>query len=349
MRLSNYGWNAYWAASAETLGFERQRLGRVAAVHRNACELETELGRFPAKWTPRLESPAIGDWAVWSFVSPTERWVTLSELLPRKSEMVRKAVGPSGAQVLATNVDRVLIATSMNEEFNPSRLERYLAMAWQSGAAPVLVLTKGDLCTDPQAYLTRAESLAPGVDIHAVSARDGVGVDALEPYLVSGVTSALVGSSGVGKSTLVNRLLGREVQKTNEVRADDQRGRHTTTNRSMFSLPQGGVLIDTPGLRELGLWAEASVLGTVFGEIDDLSEACRFRDCSHGDEPGCAVRRALETGVLETRRLESYRKLQKELDSLAARTDPSARQRQKQQMKSLSKLVRREQRRKNRY
>jgi ribosome biogenesis GTPase len=231
-------------------------------------------------------------------------------VLTRKSVFVRKVAGTtSETQVIAANIDTVFICMSLNNDFNLRRLERYLSIAWDSGATPVVVLTKADLCEDIGARLKDIAPLTLGVDVLVTTSMSGDGHLSLQSYLSSGRTVAFIGSSGVGKSTLINRLLGENVLATNEIRNDDK-GRHTTTRRELVVLPEGGAVIDTPGMRELGIIN--ADLAKTFADIDELASKCRFRDCTHGSEPHCAVQKAISDGILPAERLESYNKLKKE-------------------------------------
>ena len=233
-------------------------------------------------------------------------------VLPRKSLFVRKAAGTSKTeQVVAANIDTVFLCMSLNNDFNLRRLERYLAVAWESGAEPVVVLTKADLCADLPQKQREVEAIAMGVDILTTSAMESDGYRQIMPYITQGRTVAFVGSSGVGKSTLINRLLGEERLATDGLRNDDK-GHHTTTHRELLFLPNGAMVIDTPGMRELGMWDAASGVEQTFGDIEELAARCRFRNCSHSSEPGCAVRAALESGHLDTGRWQSYQKLKNE-------------------------------------
>lgn len=255
--------------------------------------------------------PAVGDYVTASF-SGGEAAV-IHHVLPRKSVFLRKAAGTAHAeQVVAANVDTAFICMSLNNDFNPRRLERYLSAVWDGGASPVVLLTKADLCAEPAALRAQAERVAPGVEIYALSARTDDNIPALlAPYLTAGRTASFVGSSGVGKSTLINSLLGEPLLKTNGLRNDD-RGRHTTTRRALFTLPGGAMVIDTPGMRELGLWDADDGINAAFSDIDALAAGCRFRDCTHTGEPGCAVRAALARGELDEARLQSFLRLRTE-------------------------------------
>ncbi len=294
-------------------------------------------GRLRHGATDAAELPTVGDWVAVA-ARPAEGRGTVHAVLPRRTVLVRKAAGrTSSPQVLAANVDVVFLATALDADWNPRRLERYLAFAWESGAQPVVVLTKADLCPDPEAIRAQAEAAAPGAPILLVSSKDGRGLDAVERALPAGRTGVVVGSSGVGKSTLVNRLLGAEVQPTREVREHDQRGVHTTTTRTLFALPGGGLLVDTPGLRELALLDDGTGLAGAFSDVDALALRCRFRDCAHHTEPGCAVLGAVETGDLDGERLEAWRHLARESAYLARRDDKRLMSQERARWKAIGK------------
>jgi ribosome biogenesis GTPase len=255
-------------------------------------------------------------------------WVGLSDglirtVLPRRSAIVRNAAGlTTTAQTLAANVDVAFTVSSLGPDLEPRRIERYLVTLWESGATPEIVLTKADRLDDPWPLVAEVEAVALGVSVHVVSAVTGQGCDALRARIGAGMTAVLLGSSGVGKSTLVNRWLGEETMATKETRVDDDEGRHTTTHRQLLVLPGGGIVIDTPGLRELQLWDVGSAaLDATFADVEELAAACRFGDCTHKHEPGCAVLAAVESGELPAERLHSWRKLQRELLAIAMRTD----------------------------
>ncbi|HEX5749593.1 MAG TPA: ribosome small subunit-dependent GTPase A [Archangium sp.] len=255
--------------------------------------------------------PVVGDWV--SFEPRSQEGTTVIQaVLPRRTQLARKAAGRAEEeQVVAANVDVVFLVSALTRDLNPRRLERYLAVAWDSGAQPVLVLTKSDLCEDVVAARERIAALAPDVPLHTLSSLTGEGIDALWKYIGGNRTVALIGSSGVGKSTLINRLVGAARMEVGAVREDDK-GRHTTTHRELFVLPQGGLVIDTPGMRELGLMENEEGLRTAFTDIEELAAGCRFSNCRHEKEPGCAVREALRSGQLAPERLENFRKLVQE-------------------------------------
>ncbi len=334
LNLSNIGWDDKFEALFEP----QRREGRVPArvvkqfreryvVAGEGGELSAEVsGRFRHEATSPSDYPAIGDWTAVELAGPGRG--VIHSVLPRRSVFLRKeAGGITEAQVLAANVDTVFLVAGLDGDFNLSRLERYLTAAWDSGASPVVVLNKSDLRPDLDTARTEVERIAIGAPVVIVGARDGLNLDALEPFLAPGKTVALLGSSGAGKSTLINRLLGEERLQTRPVREDDSRGRHTTTHRELVALPGGALLIDTPGLRELGLWTGDDSLERAFDDIAALAAGCRFADCRHEAEPGCAVRAAVETGALDPRRLESYLKQRKELRYLALKQDERAHRR----------------------
>jgi ribosome biogenesis GTPase / thiamine phosphate phosphatase len=255
-------------------------------------------------------------------------WVGLSDglirgVLPRRSAIVRNAAGlTTTAQTLAANVDVAFVVSSLGPDLEPRRMERYLVTLWESGAAPEIVLTKADRLDDPWTLVAEVEAVALGVPVHVVSAVTGQGCDALRARIEPGATAVLLGSSGVGKSTLVNRWMGEETMATKETREDDDEGRHTTSHRQLLVLPGGGLVIDTPGLRELQLWdVDSAALDATFADVEELAAGCRFADCTHAHEPECAVLAAVETGELPHERLQSWRKLQRELRAIAMRHD----------------------------
>ncbi len=305
---------------------------RVVVQQRGLWRLVTQSGELNAELSGRFAVeaasggyPVVGDWVAVSLADAGERAI-IHAVLPRRTAFVRKAAGPAGGeQVLAANVDIAFLAASLNADLSLRRLERYLAAAWQSGAEPVIVLTKADLCADLAAAIAQVASVASGAPIHPVSAVTGEGLEALAPYLTAGRTAVLLGSSGVGKSTLVNALAGEALMSVGAIRQDDDRGRHTTSHRQLVLLPGGGLVLDTPGMRELGLWDADEGLGAAFQDMEALGASCRFSDCSHGNEPGCAVRLAREDGSLDEDRWRAWQKLQRELAHEQAKENPTLR------------------------
>ncbi|MGW6747665.1 ribosome small subunit-dependent GTPase A [Streptomyces sp. NPDC055006] len=324
--LAVYGWDGGWEAEFARFAGHGLLPGRVVRVDRGLCDVVTAEGVVRADTefvVPRdpMKVVCTGDWVA---VDPEERDPRyVRSLLPRRTSFVRSTSSKrSEGQILAANVDYAVIAVSLAADLDLGRIERFLALAWESGAQPVVVLTKADLVPDAATtahLVSDVETAAPGVQVLAVSAEQGHGIDVLGALLDG--TSVLLGQSGAGKSTLANALLGADVMHVHAVRDVDGKGRHTTTTRNLLVLPTGGVLIDTPGLRGVGLFDAEAGVGQVFSEIEALAQECRFHDCAHDAEPGCAVLAALDDGTLPPRRLDSYRKLLRENQRLAARTD----------------------------
>jgi ribosome biogenesis GTPase len=321
--------------------------GRVLSEARGAYRLATTAGEREAEVAGRLRTigdpeafPAVGDWVALRNGDGGGRDLVVA-VLPRRSRILRKAAGrTTTAQVVAANLDTVILVTSMNREFNPRRIERFLAVIWESGADPVLALNKADLCEDRGEFVDTAREVAPAVPVHALSARTGEGIRAFEPYLLPACTVGLIGSSGVGKSTLLNRLAGAELMAAREIRETDGKGRHTTSSRELFRLPGGALVIDTPGLREVALWTGEEGVSEVFREVEEAASRCRFSDCRHLSEPGCAVRAAVEDGSISAERVESYRKLLRELLHLKRKQDHRARMEEKRRWKGITKWYR---------
>jgi ribosome biogenesis GTPase / thiamine phosphate phosphatase len=321
--LADLGWDDAWAASLATGHhlFGVSDVGRVARVDLGACTVLGAGGAGRALVPPGL-GVAVGDWVL-------VRQGVVAGALPRRTAIVRRAAGGDArAQTLAANIDTVLVLVAADGRVTPRSVERYVTLVWESGATPVVVLTKADLVSAEELDDARArlEQACVGVGLHVISAAAGTGLDELAPYFGRGRTVALLGSSGAGKSTLANHLTGAALA-TGAVRDGDHRGRHTTTHRELIALPGGGVLVDTPGLREVGLWeTDGGGIARTFPEITALLDRCRFADCSHRREPGCAVLAALADGRVTEERLASWRKLRRELDRLAARDDPALRE-----------------------
>ncbi len=330
MSLQALGWSDHFARQLEAIG--QIDLVAVRAVRVDGETVLADSGSqtyrtlLPSRFLLAEPEgrPAIGDWL--AVILLEDGQAVLHAVLDRASVLMRKSPGtPTRPQVLAANVDTAFLVSGLDGDFNIRRIERYLTQTLAGGIRPVIVLNKADQCTDVWDRLASIRRAAPGVAVAVVSARTGTGLDELRSHLEPGRTVVFLGSSGVGKSTLINRLIGKDVQATFEVRPDDSRGRHTTTRRELFLLPGGELVIDTPGLRELQLWADQTSLGEAFPDIEELSVNCRYRDCTHEAEPGCAVNAAVALGRLDAQRLASYRKLLKEVGSLEDRRDAGAR------------------------
>jgi len=347
--LEQLGWSSEWAAALHEIDpGDTLAPARVVSEQRGALQLSWSGGQLVGDVSGRLrwiatgaeELPGVGDWVAVA-VRPEEGRATVHHVLPRRSALIRKAPErPTEGQLLAANVDTVLVVASAGAPLRPRRIERSLALAREGGADAVVVLGKCDLAADMAAQHAAALEAAGSHAVVGVSALTGEGLGALAPYLAPRRSLVLIGPSGVGKSTLVNRLAGRELLATQPTRESDDKGRHTTTHRELVPLPGGAVLIDTPGLREVGLWGEGGGVEAVFPELEALAARCRFADCGHGSEPGCAVRSAVEDGSLPIERLESQAKLEREARRLESRRDARARHERRKERKRFSKMVR---------
>jgi ribosome biogenesis GTPase len=341
--LQAHGYGLHFREAFVALGDAGLEPARVIEEQRGMYRVVTARGERRVEIVGRMRQdgvmPAVGDWVA---LRPLEEaGGAIEQVLTRRSQIVRKLPGKTTReQVLAANLDTVFMVTSCNEDFSPRRIERYLTMIWESGARPVVVLNKTDLVEDAASLAVEAEAVALGVPVLEVCAKQAGGLDPLASYLEPGKTIALIGSSGVGKSTIVNGLMGSEVQDVRDVLESDATGRHTTRSRQLFLLPGGALLLDTPGLRELALWVTDTGLGRTFADIEELAADCRFQDCLHGGEPGCAVEQAVERGALAADRLASYHKLRRELEHIERKVDPEARAQVKRHWREIHKNMR---------
>ena len=354
--LELFGWNTVLEQASREYRERGLVPARVAEANRDSwslivaegegtAEAQAQLsGRFLHGIEKASDRPVTGDWVM---ASPepaggSARRYTIQALLPRLNAFSRKAKGDVAydkveEQVLVANIDTAIIVTAAGKDWNPRRIERYVTLARSSGAAPVLAITKADLEADIDGLTEKTRRVAPGMPVFAVSALEGRGMEKFSEFLLPGATAVLIGSSGAGKSTLLNFLAGRTLRRVYEVRADDHRGRHTTSDRSLFRLPSGALLIDTPGLRELQLWTTEDEVDGAFPEIEECAEHCRFRDCSHSGEPGCAVGEAMDAGLIAPERLEAWRKLRRELDFLERRKNPAAEAAERERWRTINR------------
>jgi ribosome biogenesis GTPase len=348
LNLEDFGWNSFFEGHfakhqnnnlipARVL-FQGRGIYRLASERREL--LAEAAGAFRNEAPGSGNIPICGDWVLADNPMDKDRTV-IRLLLPRTTSLSRKQAGTTlGQQLVAANVDTLCLVSGLDSDFNPRRIERYLVIAWESGARPVIILNKADVCPDVSARLAETSALAPGVPVLAVSAMDGFGMEDILQYAGRGRTLALLGSSGVGKSSIVNRLLGRSAQKVRNIDPNTGRGMHTTSARHLFLLPSGGLIMDSPGLREIQIWSADTGLDTAFDDIKALAKECRFRDCGHQSEPGCRVRDSVDRGELDAGRLASYFKLCKEADYVEQRKIHSANWIEKKRWKKIMKAVR---------
>ncbi|SMC91801.1 ribosome biogenesis GTPase [Desulfocicer vacuolatum DSM 3385] len=341
--LSMFGWDSYFQNHFDNISSDNMFPARIIGVHKNNFLIGRNNKEMLVTLAGRLNYhkdtlfPVIGDWVI-----ITDK--VICDVLPRKNALSRGAAGthgkqdllPNKRQVIAANIDTVFIVSGIDNDFNIRRIERYLTLVYNCGLNPVIVLTKADLHQDPESYVGEVEEVAFGVPVHLVSATDPYGLSSLEPYLSKGKTIAMLGSSGVGKSTLVNNFYGKSIQATKVISKSVGKGRHTTTSRSLILMPQGGMVIDNPGIREIGFYDDEGGLDVTFPEIEHLAKRCRFHDCSHTHEPGCQVLQALSTGSIKKERLDSYQKMKRELAYLSDRQTKSADRVEKERWKGIA-------------
>ena len=356
MFLHTYGWTDAFQQLFDALPDPGLIPARVIMQQRGSYQVMSGAGELTAQIAGKFalealpgDYPVVGDWVAIS-VRAEESAATIHHVLPRASSFKRKAARRTAAagaeQVVAANLDIALLVQSLNGDLNPRRMERYLFVARDGGAEPVIVLTKADACDDVEAARASIEGIAAGARVYVVSALTGAGMEIFETLLGPGKTAALLGSSGVGKSTLVNALAGADVMLTRAISGDDKRGRHTTTHRELILLPSGALLLDSPGMRSLGVWDSDGEVETAFPDVEEIMTQCRFSDCGHNNEPGCAVREALESGGLTQARWGSYQKLKRELAFAERKEDPRARAEQRQKWIKLHKAGRAKSKRK---
>lgn len=344
--LEELGWNPFFSEHFASLHLPGTVPARVVSERRGSYQVCNQYGELSAEISGRMryqattedQYPAVGDWVV---IKPqmNESKAVIHSILPRKSKFSRREAGTvANQQIVAANVDVVFIVNGLDggRNLNVGRIERYLSLTWSGGALPVIILNKIDLCPDVDACIQDVEAAALGAPIYPVSATERIGLDALRKHLARGQTAAFLGSSGVGKSALINALLGVQKQEVAGVRESDRKGRHTTTRRDLVLLPGGGAVIDTPGMREIQMWTDEDRPQEAFKDVQTLAEACRFKDCQHQTEPGCAVKAAIRAGDLDIGRLQAFRKLQKELDHLARCQDHKARLERKARWRTVS-------------
>lgn len=347
MDLRELGWNRFFEEHFIPLKRKGLAPARVIREHKHIYHIYTEDGPINANLAGKIDYdaqtkadyPTVGDWVAVKMI-PNENKAVIRAILPRKSSFIRKSVSKGiEEQVVAVNIETVFLVSALGPEFNLRRIERYLVLAWDSGANPVIILNKTDLCHDIEHYISEIKFVAPDVPVHPICATESKGIEALFEYLGSGQTVSLLGSSGVGKSTIINSILGIERQAVAPIREEDGRGRHTTTHRELILLPQGGAVIDNPGMRQLHLWIDEVGISKAFDDIEQIARMCKFRDCSHEHEPDCAVRIALEEGKIDLQRVENFTKLKDEIRLLEIRQEQNlkAKERAKQSKKAKKK------------
>ncbi len=347
MEINKWGWSPFFEVENEKLQSMGLVPGRIIKENRNIYEIITNSGKFTSKVsgsflykaTSKSDFPTIGDWVG---VKIDNNIAVIECLLKRKSAFSRKSAGDiSEEQIIAANIDHIFLVFALDggRNYTPGAVERFLTRAWDSGANPIIILNKSDLCSNSHDFVIETELLAPGVPIILSSTINGDGLQEIKQYITSGETIGFTGFSGVGKSALINALSSSEIMKTGEVRTGDHKGKHTTTHKELILLPNGGILIDSPGLKELQLWGDESSLEDTFSDIAELALHCKFRDCTHSGEPGCAVTDAISMGNLNERRLHNYNNMKKELRYTEARSKMSANAVEREKWKPVAKII----------
>ncbi|MGL1893302.1 MAG: ribosome small subunit-dependent GTPase A [Spirochaetaceae bacterium] len=348
MNLEKWGLTSYFKELTEYLVEQGLHIGRIVKESRHLYEIETEQGRYSGKVSGhfvftainRADYPTIGDWVA---VKLDQDTAVIEKLIERKSSFSRKRAGNEiEEQVIAANIDYIFLVFGLEggRNYSEGAVERFLTRAWDSGASPIIVLNKSDICENTADFIYKTELIAAGTPIYLTSAIDGSGLDDLRKYLKPGKTIAFTGFSGVGKSALINALCGVEIMRTGSIRDDDKKGKHTTTHKELILLDDGSILIDSPGLKELQLWGDEDTLDSTFEDISEFADLCKFSDCSHNGEPGCQVQRALDSGELDKDRYNRYLKMKKELQFLERKTSLKAQQDEKKKWKDISKFAR---------
>lgn len=347
MELKNLGFDAFFQKHLQECKFENLSIGRICAEYKENYKLFSESGELNAIISSKFRNecrasedfPAVGDWVLFDFMQGENKAI-IRQVFPRKSKFSRKVAGEqTQEQIIASNVDFAFIVCALNYDFNLRRIERYLSLIWQSGATPVVILTKADLCSNVQDKISEVENIAFGVDVHSISNISAEGIEVLERYFANYKTVVLLGSSGVGKSSLINNLANEDVMKVNVLRNGIDKGRHTTTHKQMLILQNGGLIIDTPGIRELQLWDADDGISQTFSDIEEIAKSCKFGNCTHSNEPDCAVKKAIEEGLLDRNRFENYQKVQKEQVYLTSRQSQSAAKVERDKWKSIHKQI----------
>ncbi|MGM0411515.1 MAG: ribosome small subunit-dependent GTPase A, partial [Bacillota bacterium] len=323
MNLKNIGFNDYVEAQFNSIGNTNDKIARISGEYEKIYKIITEYGEKTAEISGnmkynakgRFDYPAVGDWVIVKGRKNSDKYI-IKKIVPRKTKVSRKVAGKkSEEQIISANMDYIFIMSGLKSDYNVNRLERYLTIAWDSGAKPVIILNKADLCNlnEIEKKKNKIAEIAFGVPVHVISCKENRGLEEINKYLSSGITISLLGSSGVGKSTLINLLIGKTKQKTNNTRYSDGKGKHTTTSREIIIIPDKGVIIDTPGMREIQLWNNESGISSTFADIEKLSKGCKFNDCTHTHEPDCAVKKAIEDGDLNKERLNNFHKMKREM------------------------------------